>query len=105
LTISAASTPPTGGYHAAAFGGLLPALGLFGTVFATGKRKPLTGKRSLSMSVLGILLVLSMFSMLAVGCGGTSNAQAPAAGSQVTMTVTGTSGAITQSTPVTVTIN
>src|SRR6202795_3347686 len=29
LTISAASTPPTGGYHAAVFGGLLPALGLF----------------------------------------------------------------------------
>ena len=54
LTISAASTPPMGGYHAAVFGGLLPALGLFGTVFATRKRKPLTRKRSLSMSVFGI---------------------------------------------------
>jgi hypothetical protein len=42
---------------------------------------------------------------LAVGCGGTSNAQTPASGSQVTMTVTGTSGAITQSVPVTITIN
>jgi hypothetical protein len=41
-----------------------------------------------------------------VGCGGSSNAQTstPTA-SQVTMTVTGTSGAITQSMPVTVTIN
>jgi hypothetical protein len=105
LTISAASTPPMGGYHAAVFGGLLPALGLFGTVFAAGKRKPPTRKRSLSMSVFVILLVISMFSLLAVGCGGTSNAQTPTSGSQVTMTVTGTSGAITQSAPVTISIN
>src|SRR6202795_4260954 len=34
LSIAAASTPPSGGYHAAIFGGLLPALGLFATVFA-----------------------------------------------------------------------
>jgi hypothetical protein len=94
-----------GGYHAAVFGGLLPALGLFGTVFAAGKRKPPTRKRSLSMSVFVILLVISMFSLLAVGCGGTSNAQTPTSGSQVTMTVTGTSGAITQSAPVTISIN
>jgi hypothetical protein len=85
--------------------GLLPALGLFGTVFTTRKRKPLTRKRSLSMSVFGILLVISIFSLLAVGCGVTSNAQTPAPGSQVTLTVTGTSGAITQSAPVTITIN
>jgi hypothetical protein len=89
----------------AALVGLLPALGLFGTVFTTGKRKPLTRRRSLSVSVFGILLVISMFSLLAVGCGGSSNAQTPAAGSQVTLTVTGTAGAITQSAPVTITIN
>jgi hypothetical protein len=105
LSISAASAPPVGGYHAVTLAGLLPALGLFGTVFTTRKRKPLTRKRSLSMSVFGILLVSSIFSLLAVGCGGTSNAQTPAAGSQVTLTVTGTSGAITKSAPVTITIN
>jgi uncharacterized protein (TIGR03118 family) len=106
LTISAASAPPVGGYHLAAFAGVLPALGLFGTVFATRKRKPLTRKGSLSMRVFGLVLVLSVFSLLAVGCGGTSNAQTGQTGaSQVTLTVTGTSGAIAQSTPVTITIN
>ena len=105
LSISATSTPPAGGYHVAVFGGLLPGLGLFATVFATRKRKPLTRKAGLAMRVFGVLFVISMLSLLAVGCGGSSNAQTPAAGSQVTLIVTGTSGAITQSTPVTVTIN
>jgi uncharacterized protein (TIGR03118 family) len=107
LAISAASTPPTGGYHLAALVGLLPGLGLFGTVFATRGRKPLSRKAGLAMRVFGLVLFISMFSLLAVGCGGSgsSNAQTPAAGSQVTLTVTGTSGAITQSTPVTITIN
>src|ERR1700676_1492339 len=98
LTVSAASTPPPHGYHLAALVGVLPALGLLGSVFIPGKRKPLTRKGSLAMRVLGLVLVISTLSLLAVGCGGSSNAQAPpAAGSQVTLTVTGTSGAITQS--------
>jgi uncharacterized protein (TIGR03118 family) len=106
LSISAASMPPTGGYHAALVGGLLPALGLFGTVFTTRKRKPLTGKRSPWMSLFGLLMVVSVFSLLAVGCGSSSNAQtSQPGGSHVTMTVTGTSGAITQSAPMTITIN
>jgi hypothetical protein len=95
-----------GGYGVAGFAALLPGLGLFGAVFTTRKRKPLTRKRSLPMSVFGILLVISMFSLLAVGCGGSSKAQtSPPAGSPITLTVTGTSGAITQSAPVTITIN
>ena len=105
LTISAVSTPPMGGYHAATLIGVLPALGLFGTVFTTRKRKPLTRKGSLLMSAFGLLLVISLFSLLAVGCGGSSNAQTPAAGSQLNLIVTGTSGAITQSAPVTITLN
>jgi len=92
-----------GGYHMAALVGLLPALGLFGTVFTTRKRKPLRRKSTQSMRIFGLLLVVSL---LAVGCGGSSNAQSSQpAGSQVTLTVTGTSGAITQSSPVTITIN
>ena len=106
LTITADSMPPVHGYHAAALIGLLPAFGLFGTVFATRKQKPLTRKASQSMKILVLLLFVSVFSLLAVGCGSSSSAQsAPAAGSQVTMTVTGTAGAITQSMPVTITIN
>jgi hypothetical protein len=61
------------------------------------------------MRILGLLVCVSLFSLFAVGCGSTSssNTQTPAStpASQVTLTVTGTSGAITQSTPVTVTIN
>ena len=105
LTISAVSTPPPQGYHMAALVGLLPGLGLFGTVFATGKRKPFRGKSSRWLTFFGLLLLISMVSMLAVGCGSSSmGGQAPAAGSQVTMTVTGTSGAITQSAPLTIAI-
>jgi hypothetical protein len=105
LSISAASAPPMGGYHAAALVGLLPGLGLFETVFTTRRRKSLSRRAGLAMRVFGLLLVISMLSLVAVGCGGSSNAQTPAAGSQVTLTVTGTSGAITQSAPVTITIN
>jgi uncharacterized protein (TIGR03118 family) len=105
LTISAVSTPPMGGYHMAALVGLLPGLGLFGTVFTTRKRKPLSRRGSVAMRLFGLLLVISMFSLLAVGCGSSSGTQTTPAGSSVTMTVTGTSGAITQSTPVTITIN
>jgi hypothetical protein len=79
---------------------LLPGLGLFGTVFATRKRKLLARKSMLWTSVLGLLLFISMF---ALGCGSNSKGQTPA--SQVTLMVTGTSGSISHSTPVTITIN
>jgi uncharacterized protein (TIGR03118 family) len=105
LSISAASTPPMGGYRAAALVGVFPGLGLLATVFTTRKRKQLPRKSSLLMSGFGLLLVITLFSLMAVGCGGSSNAQTPQPGSQVTLTVTGTSGAITQSAPVTITIN
>jgi hypothetical protein len=86
--------------------GLLPALGLLGTVFTVRKRNLVNFKSDLAVKVFGLLLVTSMFSLLAVGCGGSSNTpMSPPAGSQVTLTVTGTSGAITQSSPVTITIN
>jgi uncharacterized protein (TIGR03118 family) len=109
LTISAAPVPPSGGYgfQAGIFGGLLPGLGLFGGAFATRKRKRLAGKQRWSARVfgLGLLIAVSFLSVWAAGCGGSSNASQQTAGSQVGLTVTGASGAITQSAPVTVTIN
>jgi hypothetical protein len=98
LTVSAASTSPTGGspYTAA----LLPGLGLFGTLLTARGRKRLTRKHFVGISVLGVLLVTTLFTL---GCGG-SNAKAPVS-SQTTLTVTGTSGALSHTAPVSVTIN
>jgi uncharacterized protein (TIGR03118 family) len=101
LTISVAATPPGGGGGYGPIGMvLLPGLGVFGTLLTTCKRKPLTRKSILSMSVLGLLLVISLF---AVGCGSSSKGQTPA--SQVTLMVTGTSGSLSHSSPLTITIN
>jgi uncharacterized protein (TIGR03118 family) len=101
LTISVAATPPPGGGGYGPVGMvLLPGLGLFGTLFATRKRKPLTRKSILSMSLLGLLLLTSL---LAIGCGSSSKGSTPP--SQVTVMVTGTSGSLSHSAPVTITIN
>jgi len=106
LTISAASTAPSGGggYYLPGMMALLPGLGLFGTVLTVRKRKPLTRKSIRWMSLLGMLLVISLF---ALGCGSSSNnsnTPTPSA-QQVTVMVTGTSGSLSQSSAVTVTIN
>jgi uncharacterized protein (TIGR03118 family) len=106
LTISAAATPPAGvgGYNVPGMMALLPGLGLFGTVLATRKRKPLTRKSIGWMSLLGLLLVVSLF---ALGCGGsnTSSNQTTPASQQVTVMVTGTSGTLSQTAAVTITVN
>jgi hypothetical protein len=98
VTVSAASTPPTGGYPYTA--ALLPGLGLLGTLFTTRGRKRLTGQHFVGISVLGLLLLTTLFTF---GCGG-SNAKAPVS-SQTTLTVTGTSGALSHSAAVSVTVN
>jgi uncharacterized protein (TIGR03118 family) len=101
LTVSVASTPPgNGGYGGPGMAILLPGLGLFGTLLTTDKRKLITRKSILSMSVLGLLILVSLF---ALGCGSTSKGQTPT--SQVTLMVTGTSGAVSHTTPVAITIN
>ncbi|HEY6765178.1 MAG TPA: TIGR03118 family protein [Candidatus Sulfotelmatobacter sp.] len=106
LTIAAAATPPAGGggYSVPGMAAtLLPGLGLFGTVFATRKRKPRTRKRVMWMGLMGLLLLSSLF---ALGCGGSSHSTTPTPSSQqVTVMVTGTSGSLSQSAAVTVTIN
>ncbi|MGA9308299.1 MAG: TIGR03118 family protein [Candidatus Sulfotelmatobacter sp.] len=105
LTISVASTAPSGGggYYVPGMMALLPGLGLFGTVLATGKRKRLTRKSIAWMSLLGLMLFASLF---ALGCGSSSLNNNPTPSSQqVTVMVTGTSGSLSQSSAVTVTIN
>jgi hypothetical protein len=80
---------------------LLPGLGLFGTIFTTRKKLPLTRKHLAGMSVLGLLLLSTL---LMLGCGSNSSKSTPAA-SQTTVTVTGSSGALSHSVPVSVTVN
>ena len=103
LTIAATPAPPSGGGGYIAPHGmfLFPGLAVFGTVLVTRKRKPLSRKSVLWTSALGVLLLLSLF---AIGCGGSSKAQ-PAGGSQLTMMVTGTSGALSHSSAVTITVH
>jgi len=98
LTVSAAPTPPTGGYPYTA--ALLPGLGLFGILVTTRGRKQLSRKHFVGIGVLGLLLLTTLFTL---GCGG-SNAKAPVS-SQTTVTVTGTSGALSHTAPVSVTVN
>ena len=100
LTISVAATPPGGGGYGTFGMALLPGLGVFGTLLTTRKRKPLTRKSILSMSLLGLLLLISLF---AIGCGSSSKGSTPP--SQVTVMVTGTSGSLSHSTPVAISIN
>ncbi len=106
LTISAASTPPSGGggYNLPGMMAVLPGLGLFGTVLTARKRKLLSRKSMRWMSLLGMLLVISLFA-LGCGGGGSSNNNPAPTSQQVTVMVTGTSGALSQSAAVTVTIN
>jgi uncharacterized protein (TIGR03118 family) len=97
LTISAASTPPIGGYGIA----LLPGLGLFGALATSRRHKWLRRKSLLWISGLGLLLLMSLFTL---GCSGGGSSKQMAAGSQVNLLVTGTSGSLSHSTTVTVTV-
>ena len=100
LTVTAAATaPPITGYNLIGVG-LLPGLGLFGSALATRKR---ITRGVFWTSAPGLLLVVSMFTL---GCGGSSSSsKAQMSTSQVTLMVTGTSGSLSHTAPVTVTIN
>jgi hypothetical protein len=85
-------------------GFLLPGLGLFGTLLTTRKRKPLARKSIRWMSLLGLLLFVSLF---ALGCGSSNSSSTPPppTNQQATVMVTGTSGSLSQSATVSVTVN
>jgi len=106
LTVSAAATPPTGGYgggyHAML---LLSGMGLFGSLFMAGRGKlnPTKGKNLVLMAMLALLIVGMSFT---VACGSNSSShQTQTQPSQTTVMVTGTSGTVSHSVPVTVSIN
>jgi uncharacterized protein (TIGR03118 family) len=102
LTISAAAVAPPSGYIAHLVMPLLSGLGVLGTIFTTGKRKPFSRKRVGWMVVLGVVLLVSLF---VLGCGGSTATNNPPATSQVNLMVTGTSGSIAHSSTIAVTIN
>jgi uncharacterized protein (TIGR03118 family) len=104
LTISANSTPPPTGYSAPGVAALLPGLGLLGTVLTTRKKKRLTRKSIGWVSLLGLLLLTSLF---ALGCGGSKSMTPPTttpATAPATLMVTGTSGSLSHTSAVTVTV-
>ena len=95
LTITAASNPPNGGYGPAAMM-LLP--GLLGTAFISRKHWQ-AGSRAVAISALSVVLLTCL---LALGCGSSSN---KATASQTNLVVTGTSGTLSHSSAISVTIN
>jgi uncharacterized protein (TIGR03118 family) len=95
LTITAASTPPNGGYGPVAMM-FLP--GLVGTLFISRKHW-LVGSRDVAITALSVVLLTCLF---ALGCGSSSNK--PTA-SQTNLVVTGTSGTLSHSSAINITIN
>ena len=73
--------------------------------FFTGTRRKRTAqtlRRGLGAGILGLLILGTLF---AVGCGGYSNSKTMPVANTVTVMVTGTSGSLSHSTPFTLTIN
>jgi hypothetical protein len=103
---SAAAMAPTGGYGGMAMG-LLPlsALGAFGMVLGarTDKRKPRKNIVSRILWTSGFA-VLTVWLLFTIGCGGGGTTPSRQHASTVTVMVTGMSGSISHTTPVTLTI-
>jgi uncharacterized protein (TIGR03118 family) len=104
LMITTASMPPPGGYVIAGMKGWLPFSGLapLGAVFAIRRRSyKQIAKRWKLVLWSGIVCMLAVGLLFAAGCGSSNSST----GSKVSIMVTGTSGAITHSTPVSLTIH
>jgi hypothetical protein len=105
LTVAASAVAPGGGYgHPYARPGMLlfTSLGLFGTLLGTGKAsRSAKGKSLILMAVLALLVTGMTFT---VACGNNSSSHSTTTNSQATLMVTGTSGSLTHTLPVTVTI-
>jgi uncharacterized protein (TIGR03118 family) len=106
LTVAASSTyMPVGGYAVPMTMSWLPlsGLGLAGMVFAGRREKRLVTRKAM-LWISGVT-ALSLVLLFAVGCGGGNSSSSHSTSSTtVTMMVTGTSGSIVHSTPVTLTI-
>jgi hypothetical protein len=108
VKFTAAVTPPSGGYggpYGMAMAWLsLSGAGLFGMVFAARKdtRKPRA--KILKRVLWSGLAMLALCVLFTVGCGGGSSNSSRQQKSTVTVMVTGTSGSISHSTPITLTI-
>lgn len=100
LTLSAAATPPSGGGYGGIGMAILPSLGLLGTVFTSRRRKFTGGKGLLLMALLAVMIVGMGFT---VACGSNSSNHQTTI-NQANLTITGTSGAISHSVPVAVTV-
>jgi len=101
LTITAAANPPGGGYgpHAAL---LLPGLGILGSLFTTrGRKLAATKGRSIALMAMLALLVMGMTFTVACGSNNTSHQNNS---NQATVMVQGTSGGLTHSIPVSITV-
>jgi uncharacterized protein (TIGR03118 family) len=100
LTISAAASTPGGGYgHPGML--LLSSLGLFGTVLMAGGKKGSAGGKSVMLIALLALLVTGM--TFTVACGSSSSNHVT--NNQGTLTITGTSGSVSHSVPISVTVH
>ena len=104
LTVAAAATAPPSGYSLPMMGWLpISGLGAFGMVFAGRRERRI--KLSKKTVLIGGLVLLGLLTFITVGCGGGSSSTKNPTPNTVTMMVTGTSGAISHSTAVKLTIN
>lgn len=104
LTIAAAATPPGGGIYGGPATILFSGLGLFGAFFTIAQAKPGT-KKGKGLFLAGMSALLIAATTFTVACGSYSNHQSTATGNQATVMVTGTSGSISHTVPIAVTIH
>ena len=102
-TITAAAIRPPNGYSQTGAMALLPGFGLFGTVLTSLRRKRGAASRKKAVLTVVALLLLTLSLGFTVACGNNSNHQTPA--NQATVMVTGTSGALSHTATVAVTVN